>query len=230
VAATVGAVVGASALGSKPTHHAGNPSSSGAAGQPSGEAAGQTGLLASAANAYQSDYRQFEGVFSAPNQAVGNASADITKQNERLQNDETTIDDGGGDASCDPSDFTSYESCLTQAEQTVSNAESDVNAATAAEHNDVAQEQTADGEIVTALSTFVQQLDGITWPSVAETDAANLTQALSDERDAYSQGAADLADDQDVTADNNAITTTGSAVTTQEINLATALQIPPPSS
>lgn len=94
----------------------------------------------------------------------------------------------------------------------------------------MSQEETDDQQIATAMSTFVQQLDSITWPTVAVTAASDLAQDLSNERNDYSQEATDLADSQPLSADNDAVTADSSAVTTQEINLATALQIPPPSS
>ena len=228
VVAIIAGAVTAPASKAKPkaAHHNNVAASSGNTGNTGN---GQSALLTSAASAYQTDFQQFVSVFNTPNTATGNASADITKQQERIQNDSTTVSNGAGADSCNLND-SNYESCLSQAQQTENNAESDETAAQTAENNDVSQEETDDQQIATAMSTFVQQLDSITWPTVAVTAASDLAQDLSNERNDYSQEATDLADSQPLSADNDAVTADSSAVTTQEINLATALQIPPPSS
>jgi hypothetical protein len=168
---------------------------------------------------------------AAPNAAIGAASADITKQEERYQSDETTYLNNLSGLGCtiDPNNFSAYSTCTSQHEQAAQTAQADQNAALAAQHSDVASEITSDQQIAGAISTYVAQLDSITWPSAAVSVAANLTQDLSYLRDAHSQSATDLADGSSVTQDNDNITTYSSEVTTQAINLATALGIPAPS-
>ena len=84
-------------------------------------------------------------------------------------------------------------------------------------------------QIDTAITAFVQQLDGIPWPSSVSPVPSNVTHALSDERSTYVQVAADLASGKSISADSQTIAAAMSAVATQLINMASALGIPPPS-
>jgi hypothetical protein len=83
-------------------------------------------------------------------------------------------------------------------------------------------------QIETAITAFVQQVDGITWPSSISPVPSNMTHALSDERSTYVQVAADVASGKSISADSQTIAAAMSAVATPLINMASALGIPPP--
>lgn len=180
---------------------------------------------------YQQDTAQYLSAWSSANTEVGSASADITKQKERYASDQTTYTSNEFGSGCTiGTDFDAYSSCLAQEQQTASGALQDENSAVAAEKADVQQEITADQQIQDALATYVQELDSLEWPPVAQEQAATYAQELTDYREAEAQIATDLANGVDITADSESLTTISSNVTTAGINLATVLGIPPPSS
>jgi hypothetical protein len=190
--------------------------------------------LPAVASAYEGYLNQATAAMNPLNTAVNAEGVDITKQDERAESDATTYttDEFGGGCTGDISDYTAYDSCVSQEEQAAASALSDENAANAAGRTDQQQQANQDQQEEGDISTFVQQLDSISWPSSVEDVASNLEQALSNDRDVLAQDATDLADAQNfsISADNEALSTATSDVSTELINMATALGISPPSS
>jgi len=187
-----------------------------------------------ALQAVSSQYEQYASTFDTadktPNGTIAAANANIAQQNNRIASDQTTNQNNEFGSGCNVADLTNYSSCLSQEHQTAANALSDENAAEAAVKNDQAQLETAVQQIQTILSTFISQLDAMSWPtSTTHQDAGDLAQTLTNERDAYVQAGTDLLNDQSITQDNDAISAAESDATTEQINLSSALGLPPPS-
>ena len=109
---------------------------------------------------------------------------------------------------------------MNQEKQTSDSVEADENAATVASQADQTTEITGEEQVDAAISTFVEQLDQIAWPSSVRPTAALLAQALTNLRGADSQAVTDLSDGVGISIDNDTITTDQSDVTTEEINIA----------
>ena len=180
-------------------------------------------------------------VVNPANATIVATAADITKQNERFQQDETTYatDDFGlgcttprtyqGEAITQVTDdFNAYESCMSTEENTALSALSDKIAATAASNTDATREVVSLQRIQAAAWVYIQQLDSVQWPKVARNVASLLEQDLNNYKDALAQCATDLADGQNISADNSTITTDFSNIGTQLVNMDNALKIPPP--
>ena len=103
------------------------------------------------------------------------ANADVAQQTNRIAEDQTTIQNNGSGAGCNPADYSNYLSCVSQEQQTAANAESDETAAVAAAKNDHAQMEAAIQQNETSFSTFITQLDAMTWPtSTTQQDAGGI--------------------------------------------------------
>jgi hypothetical protein len=162
---------------------------------------------------------------------VASDSADIAKQQVRIQGDRTTYDGNifGSGCSVYSADAGTYQACLAQEHQIADDALNDENAALAQEKTDVAQEISADNQQAQLTGSYIQELDSVKWPGPAQPIAANLTQDLSTLRNVLFHLASDLGDNVDTTTDDNSLVTTASSITTQQINMDSALGITPPS-
>jgi hypothetical protein len=178
---------------------------------------------------YEAVLSEYNVALVSSNAVIATAAADITTQEERIQNDAKnySYNESGNGCSGNPGNF---DSCITDEQQTAQIALGDENAATRAAKADVTKQIRSVQQIETAITAFVQQLDGITWPASVSPGPSNVTHALSDERSTYVQVAADLASGKSISADSQTIATAMSAVATQLINMASTLGIPPPSS
>jgi hypothetical protein len=181
-----------------------------------------------------SQYERYRSGFAlsgnAPHAAIVAVDADITKQNERVASDQTTITNNQLGTGCTPGD-PNYLACDSQEQQTAASALTDETAAQAALKNDGVQLSAADQQWVGVISTFVQQLDSIAWPtSLSRQDAAGLEQTLTDMRGVFNQESSDLDNDiyANLAQDNQQGATDNSDLQTEAINLSTALGIPPP--
>ena len=180
-------------------------------------------------------YRQYESEFAsnatAPIAAITAANADVTKQDDRIANDQTTYQNNEFGSGCDAADYNNYPSCVAQEQQTAAGAQADETAAQASLKADANQVRTADQQAETVISTFVQQLDSIAWPTsgAIRQDAGQLAQSFTDLRTAFGQEGTDILNGLSVAQDNQAISSTDSDIQTEGVNLATALGIPPPS-
>ena len=177
-------------------------------------------------------FEQYANAYTAsvkvPDAAIAAANADITKQDDRLTSDQTTVQNNEFGTGCGAGD-PNFSSCYSQEQQTAAMAQTDETAAQTALKNDAGQIETADQQAQNVISTFVQQLDAIAWPtSLAHQDSSQLEQSLTNERDAANREATDYLNDFSTTQDNQDIATAISQEQTEVINLATALGIPPP--
>jgi hypothetical protein len=160
---------------------------------------------------------------------VAAATTDITAQEERIQNDAKTYNYNASGSGCsgNPSDF---DSCLASEQQTAQSVLADENAAKRTAAADVNKQIRSVQQVETAITTFVQELEGIPLPSSVPPVESDVTHTLGDERDTYAQVAADLASGKSFSTDSQTIATANSAVATQLTGMASALGIPPPTS
>ena len=178
-----------------------------------------------------SDAKDFTADTLAPDAAIAAADADIAKQYDRLSNDQATYRDNQFGTGCNAADSGTYAACVSQEEQAAAAAQVDETAAQAAVRSDTGQIEAADQQLESAISTYVQRLSAIAWvTAAARQDASQLTQHLTDERNAVGEEAADLVNHRDTAQDNQAIAAAVSSERTDLINLATALGIPAPPS
>ncbi len=176
-----------------------------------------------------SDAKDFSADTLAPDDAIAAADADITKQYDRLSNDQATYQDNQFGTGCNAGDSAAYATCLSQEQRAAAAAQIDEAAAQTAVKADTGQIEAADQQLEDAISTYVQRLSAIAWvTAAARMDASQLAQSLTDERNAVGQEIADLLNHHDTTEDNQAISGAVSNERTDLINLATALGIPPP--
>jgi len=163
------------------------------------------------------------------NAVITSAGADITIQEEHIQNDVTTYNnnEAGNGCSGNESDFAS---CLAGEQQTAQGDLVQENVAARAEKADVTEQIRSVQQIETAIAAFIQQLDGIPWSSSVLPVLSNLTHALTDDGTTYQKVATDLAGGKPFSADSQSIAVAGSAVATQLTNMASALGIPAPPS
>jgi hypothetical protein len=181
IAVVVGAVL-ATSRGSKPTGH-------GASSAPSARAGPSASTLLAAAHQFG---LALAAETSASQAAVANSAtvtADITKQNQRLQQDENTYDSNVAASGCmftDPA----YESCAQSEEQMATNAQSDEAAATAQIQADEQQYSSGAATLETALSTFIGQVVTISWPSQLNSAAGVLVTAARQYRNDVADQAA----------------------------------------
>lgn len=186
--------------------------------------------IAPVARTFSADTLAYDNAAKPAGTQVQAAGTDITKQNERIQSDDTTYSQNAFGQGCTVgTTLSAYQSCLTQEEQTANSAESDVNSAQAAIKTDISQEQTAINSISSAIGTYIAQLDAVNWPtSQTRGIAATLEQDLTNERNVDAQLNTELSDGTAITSSKNQLATISSGVSTQLINMATALHIPPP--
>ncbi|MGP8064519.1 MAG: hypothetical protein ACLP5O_18485 [Acidimicrobiales bacterium] len=180
-----------------------------------------------------SQFKQYENEYAASVQAPVAAltadDADIAKQADRISTDQTAYQNNEFGSGCNAGDYANYLSCVSQDQQTAAAAQADETAAIAAAKNDHSQAETADQQMENVISTFVQQLDSLVWPtSTSRQDAAQLAQSLTNLRTDYSQEATDQLNGLPLTQDNQAMATDGSDIQTEAINVSTVLGIPPP--
>lgn len=183
-------------------------------------------VVASQVKQYATEYTNGT---QAPIAAITAANADIAKQADRVSTDQTTYQNNEFGTGCSVANETAYLSCVSEEQQTAANAQTDETAAIATAKGDHSQAEVADQQMENVISTFVQQLDSVAWPtSTSRQDAAQLAQSLTNLRTDYSQEDTDQLNDLPLTQDNQAMDTDGSDIQTESINLATALGIPPP--
>ena len=178
---------------------------------------------------YEGIVSEYNTTLVSSNAVIASAGTDITTQGERIQNDERTYNDNESGSGCSGS-TSNFDSCVANEQLTAQTALSDENAAKRTEKADVTKQIRSVQQIETEITDFVQQLDGITWPSSASSVESYLTHALGDERSTYVQVAADLASGKSFSTDSQTIATATSAVATQLASMASVLGIPAPSS
>ncbi len=180
-------------------------------------------------SAYEVVLSEYNVALASSNVVIATAGTDITTQEERIQNDAKTYNYNASGRGCS-GNLSDFYACLDDEQQTAQIALGDENAAKRTMKADVTKQIRSVEQIETALTTFVQQLDGITWPSSVSPVESDLRHALDVEKSTYVQVAADLASGKSFSADSQTIATATSAMATQLISMASALGIPPPSS
>ncbi len=181
-----------------------------------------------AADQFKQDQAGYAVGVQSPVAAITADNADLAKQADRISTDDTTYQNNAFGTGCNIGDYTTYSSCVSQEQQVAASAQADETAALAAAKSDHSQAETSDQQMETVISTYVQQLDSIAWPASIRQDAQQLAQSLTDLRGAFGQEATDILNGLSITQDNQAMSTDGSDIQTETINLATALGIPPP--
>ncbi len=188
-----------------------------------------TMALSEIRSTYEAVVSEYNAAHVSSNAVIAATATDITTQEGRIQNDAKAYNYNASGSGCsgNPSDF---DSCLAAEQQTAQSVLGDENAAKRTVKADVTKQIRSVRQIETAITTFMQQLDGITWPSSVPPVESDVTQALGDERSTYVQVAADLASGKSFSTDSQTITTATSAVAIQLTSMASALGIPPLSS
>lgn len=182
-----------------------------------------------AATQFQQYASAYDNAIKTPDAAIAAANADIATQNGRIASDQTTYQNNEFGGGCNPADVNNYLTCVSQEQQTAAGAQSDQTTARTAGSNDQKSAIAADQQLQDISSTFIQQLDAIAWPtSTSRQDAGQLAQTLTDARNAVGQESDDLLNGLSTTQDNQTIASANSDLSTEYINLATALGIPPP--
>ena len=97
--------------------------------------------------------------------AFGEATADITKQEQKLTLDNNTIQTIGFGQGCNKADTSTYPSCVTSEDQTAAYARSDAAAVEALIQADFRNYASTASTYESALSTFIAQVGGLPWPS-----------------------------------------------------------------
>ncbi len=145
---------------------------------------------------------------SSANAVITSAGADITIQEEHIQNDVTTYNnnEAGNGCSGNESDFAS---CLAGEQQTAQGDLVQENVAARAEKADVTEQIRSVQQIETAIAAFIQQLDGIPWSSSVLPVLSKLTHALTDDGTTYQKVATDLAGGKPFSADSQSIAVGG---------------------
>jgi hypothetical protein len=104
-------------------------------------------------------------------------NADITKQNQRIQQDETTVNQNEYGLGCDAADYSTYGSCVAAADQKAAAAQSDEAAATAQVQTDDQQYATNASTFESALSAFLSQIADLNWPNSMTDTITSLVKA-----------------------------------------------------
>jgi hypothetical protein len=185
--------------------------------------------LSDVQSTYEAVRSEYATALVSPNAAIATATVDITKQEGRIRSDVSTYNYNESGGGCSGS-ATYFDSCVSNEQVTAQSALGDENAATLAEKADVTTQIKSVQQIETAITAFVQQLDGIPWPSSVSLEPLSLTRALSDSRGTYAQVAIDLAHDKAISTDSQAIAAAEARVATQLGAMASALGVPTPSS
>jgi len=123
--------------------------------------------------------------------AAALVNADITKQNQRIQQDDTTVQQNQYGLGCDAADFSTYGSCVQGEEQTAATAQNDVAAAEAQVQTDDQQYATESSTFGAALSTFISQIEAMNWPNSMESTVSDLVSAAQAFRTDYADAAAE---------------------------------------
>jgi hypothetical protein len=178
---------------------------------------------------YEAVLSEYNATLVASNAVITATGTDITTQEERIQNDAKTYNYPASGSGCS-GNASDFKSCLADDQLTAQTALGDENAAKRTMKADVTEQIRSIQRIETAITAFVQPLDGITWPSSVSPVESDLTHTLDDERSTYVQVAADLASGKSFSTDSQTIATAKSAVVTQLTSMASALGVPPPSS
>ena len=116
---------------------------------------------------FSSDLSTQAAANSTYNAALAAATTDLNKQNQQIAQDQSTIQNGEDGTGCTISltDPSSYESCLSSEEQTEASANTNETAAESQATQDLSQYASAANIYEQALSTFIGQLIGLSWPS-----------------------------------------------------------------
>jgi len=183
------------------------------------------------ARTYEAALSQYNADWSPLSAAIATATTAIRIDNERLQSDATIYNSNEAGVGCsfNLTHHGYFTSCALGEDLTAQSALDDERAADKARKEDVSQQIKSVQTIESAIGTFVQELDGITWPSSVAPVASNLTQHLSQYREAYAKAEFGLAYGQPISAYSQSLSALESATTVQLINIATALHIPRPS-
>ena len=174
------------------TTHTGSSSTGNSGASASHSIAAAQGALLTLTNAWVSG----RNTVSTANQTYvnqGNAiNADITKQNQRIQQDAATYQQNDLGLGCDSQIASpNFESCVQGEEQTASAAESDSAAANAQLQTDDQQYATNASTYGTALSTFISQLPDLNWPNSMQSIVSDLVTATQAVRSDVSNQAAE---------------------------------------
>jgi len=177
---------------------------------------------------YEAAFSQYEAAVNALSAAIATATAGIRIDNQRLQSDATIYrsNEAGVGCSFNLTHHGYFTSCALGEDLTAQSAADDERAAATARKENVSQQIKSIQTIESAITVFVQELESIPWPSSVAPVVSNLTQHLSQYREAYAKAGIGLAYSQPVSAYSQSITANGSAVTAQLINMSTALHIP----
>ena len=184
--------------------------------------------LSDVRSTYEAALSEYNTAFVIPNAAIATAAADITKQEGRIRTDVSNYNYNESGRGCSGSP-TYFDSCLSNEQVTAQSALGDENAATLAEKADVTKQVRSVQQIETAITAFVQQLDGIPWPSSVSLVPLSLTRALNDSNGTYAQVAIDLASGKAFSADSQTIAAVESRIAAQLGTMASALGIATPS-
>lgn len=153
-------------------------------------AAAQEGLAAFV-NAWVGARNTEEAADTTSYNAAALINADITKQNQRIQQDETTVRNQYG-LNCNvSSEFSTYESCVQGDQQAASGAQSDEAEADAQIQADDQQYATESSTFGAALSTFLSEIENMAWPSSMASTESNLVSAAQAFRADYAKAAAE---------------------------------------
>jgi hypothetical protein len=155
--------------------------------------------------------------------AASNAAlSDITKQNQRIEQDQTTVSSNSYGSGCSIADFSNYESCVQGEEQQAADAQNDEAAANAQIATDNQQFAAAFSTFETALSTFVGQLVATSWPPPMNEAVNNLVEYSRQYRSALAeQGAIPAISD----TPQATITAVGAQATTAAGNFTDAINV-----
>ena len=178
---------------------------------------------------YEGIASEYTATLASSNAVIAAAGADITTQGARIQNDGRTYTANESGSGCSGG-AGNFDSCLANEQLTAQAALVDENAAERTAKADVTKQVRSLQQIEAAISSFVQQLDAITWPSSVSSVESSLTHLLDNQRSTYVQVAADVAGGKTFSTDNQPIAAATSAVVTQLTSMTSALGVAVPSS
>ena len=196
-----------------------------------GQLQNATRTTVTATRTYEAALSQYETAINPLTAAIATATAGIRIDNERLQSDATVYsgNEAGVGCSFNLTHHGYFTHCALGEDLTAQSAADDERAADMTRKEDVSKQIESIQTIQSAISVFIQELDGVTWSSSVVPVASNLTQDLIQYKEAYAKAEFGLAYGQPVSAYSPTITALGSAVTTELTDMATALHIPRPS-
>ncbi len=199
-------------------------SSGGDGGQPQNATVAKVNLTMT----YEAALSQYEAAVNPLSAAIATATTDIRIDDERLQSDATiySSNEAGVGCSFNLTHHGYFTSCALGEDLTAQSAVEDERSADVARREAVSTQIKSIQTIESVISVFIQELDSIIWPSSVAPVASDLTQHLSQDREAYAKAEFGLAYGQPISAYTQSITANGSAVTAQLINMSTALHIP----